>query len=453
MLAAALICALAALPATLDTTRARMMDRPAEQVVPARVAPCTMTIPPSIDTLDGAEMPEIGPGAVLCLPAGDRPNLRIANLHGTADQPITIRNEGGPTIISGADLQAGIEIRATTFLRISGTGVGSQCGARAERSGQQCGIVLDGTNKGILVLTKHGDVTGFEFDHLEIRDLSGTDTRGIAIHPIPGQTVADVKVHDNAISGTGAEGIYIGSEPGDRPLEELGKVDRVEVAYNLMRDIAWDAIKVKVALSESSVHHNVIRGAGVADYERHRSGVTLSLSNCHVHHNVIEGTPEGIKSGRPMDGVELEFHDNLIVDARDSAMEIFNVGALIANNTIVGGGGWGIKARGDESRVIENIVAGHPEGIVQRKRILIRDNLVDEIEAIGFVSPARGDYSLARTSPAVDASRRMRPTHCVHPGFKILRPSTFAMHTDTTIDIESCRLDLGAGVVAGIPRP
>jgi hypothetical protein len=453
VLAAVLVGALASLHAAPNAAAAQVDEVRASRQATASIAPCTIEIPPTQDVVDGAEQPEIGPGAVLCLPAGTRPNLRVVNLHGTADEPITIRNDGGPVIIEGTDFQAGIEVRATTYLRVSGAGAGTQCGALAEQSGQQCGIVLDGTNKGLLVLTKHGDVTGFEFDHLEIRDLSGTQARGIAIHPIPGQTVADVRIHSNAVSGTTAEGIYVGSEPGDRELDELGKVDRVEVANNLLRNIAWDAIKVKVALSQSAVHHNVIRDAGTADYERHRSGITLSLSACNVHHNVIEGTPEGIKSGRPMDGVQLAFHDNLIIDARDSAMEIFNLEALIANNTIVGGGGWGIKARGDGSKVIENIVAGHPDGIVQRKRIVIRDNVVDEIEAIGFVDPDDGDYSLARSSPAAAVSRRSRPIHCVHPGFKVLRPQTFAIDADGATGVDTCRLDLGAQLAAGVLTP
>jgi hypothetical protein len=407
-------------------------------------APCTTTLGPDATVVDGATRDDLQPGSVVCLPAGFRGNLRIANVHGTAEAPITFRNDGGTVVITGADFQGGIEIRTSSHLRITGSGAGEQCGAPADGAGQECGIVLDGPRKGVIVLTRHGEVTGFEFDHLAIRNLSGENTRGITIHPVPGQVVSDVRVHHNWISTTGAEAVYIGSEPRSDRLDELGQVDRVDVSHNLIEQIQWDGIKVKVARSESRITRNVIRDVGLARYARHESGITVTMSNIEVSYNAIARAPEGIKSGRALPDAENTYANNVVNDVDTLGIQTVEEHAHIVNNTIARSGGYGIRARGSQSVVAENIIADAEDPLVVRGSAVVRANLVGSASEVGFRAADDGDFGLLATSPAIEAGRIARIELCAMPGLKALRPIGFAVNAAERDKPTGCRSDLGA---------
>jgi hypothetical protein len=86
------------------------------------------------------EVSRAAAGEVLCLEPGTRGELRLFGLQGTAARPITIVNDGGVVDIRARGAYAGIEIRDSSHLRITGTGVVSQCGAGVGESEQRCGI-------------------------------------------------------------------------------------------------------------------------------------------------------------------------------------------------------------------------------------------------------------------------------------------------------------------------
>jgi hypothetical protein len=425
----AVLLALSSAPAA--ATGVPVVDHtPTAQGAPA---PCTTTLGPDVTVVDGATRDDLGPGSVLCLPAGFRGNLRIANVHGTAEAPITFRNDGGTVVITGADFQGGIEIRASSHLRITGSGVG-----------EQCGIVVDGPRKGVIVLTRHGEVTGFEFDHLAIHNLSGENTRGITIHPVPGQVVSDIRVHHNWISTTGAEAVYIGSEPRSDRLDELGQVDRVDVSYNLIEQIQWDGIKVKVARSESRITGNVIRDVGLARYARHESGITVTMSNIEVSSNAITRAPEGIKSGRALPDAENTYANNVVHDVDRLGIQTVEEHARIVNNTVARSGGYGIRARGSQSAVVENIIADAEDPLVVRSSATVRANFVGSASEVGFRAADDGDFALLATSPAIEAGEIARIELCAMPGLKALRPIGFAVNAPERDKPTGCRSDLGA---------
>jgi hypothetical protein len=412
--------------------------------VPARVVPpCTMTLDVDEDEIDGATLSEAVPGAVICLPTAIRGNLKVANLQGAPEAPITIRNEGGPVVITGARYEAGILIQSSRHVRITGSGETSQCGATFASDAQRCGIVIDGANKGIVVATKRGDVAELEIDHVAInRTSTEQDTRGIAIHPVPGQVIEGVHIHHNHVRRTGAEAIYLGSEPRSDTVSELGQMRRVTVAYNRVEEIAWDGIKVKVALSDSEIHHNVVRDTGRARYERHQSGITVAMSDIAVHHNVVVGAPEGIKTGRPLEGASNRFHDNLVVDVDHFGIETSEPGAVISHNTIVGSADVGIRARGEGSAISENVVVDAVEPLVERRHSQFVNNFIGDAAEARFVAPDAGNFSLKPSSPAASAGSVRSVTTCVSPGFKTLRPPSFSVALGSH-DPARCRADLG----------
>jgi hypothetical protein len=409
----------------------------------AAALPCTHTVATDDGKIDGLR-DEIGPGDVVCLVAGTRPNLKIANVRGTSAAPVTIRNDGGTVVITGTELEAGLYLQASSDVRITGSGIGTQCGALFDSDEQDCGIVVDGARKGLKVATARGEAGGLEIDHIAIvRVSTGDETRGIAIHPADRQVVAGIHIHHNYVTNTLAEALYIGSEPRKKGWDELGKVDRVEVAYNLIENIGWDAIKVKVALSASRIHHNVVRNIGLANYAAHRGGVTVAMSQIVVDHNVILNAPEGIRAGRPRDGVANRYHDNVIADSVLGAIQTKDANARIYNNTIVRAASVGIRPRGEGTSVTRNIVVDAADPIDVRRTMEDRGNLVASAIDVGFVDIERGDFRL--TEEAASLLSEAPDSGICRDGFKSTRQYRAGTPAGVT-EAGACRTDIGAQV-------
>jgi hypothetical protein len=418
---------------------------PASGVVAEAV--CDVTISPSQSVIDGSRLPAVAGGGTICLAPGNRGNLKLQNLHGAPGSPVIVRNEGGVVQITGTEYEAGINIAASTYLVVSGAGESTDCGVGFERRAQACGITVDGAKKGVKVATSKGDVRELTIDHIAILRIEAPEeTRGIAIHPVPGQVVDGITIERNYVSNTGAEAIYIGSEPRDASWDDLGKVDRVEIAYNLVEHIGWDGIKLKVALSASSIHHNVVRNVGNANYERHRSGITVATSVVDVHHNTIKEAVEGIKSGRGVEHATNQFHDNVIADVQLFAILTDDDGASIHHNTVARSEGIGIKSRGNGSRIVENIIADASEPLVHRADATVRANLVTTTDEAGFVDAARGDFTLKPESPARARGSITRVDICAAAAMRVGRPIGFLQGSGVrdVLDSPRCRHDIGA---------
>lgn len=423
-------------------------DRGLHAGAPTEPAECDITVAPGVEVLDGqANLAQLEPGAVICLDAGTRGNLKVSNLHGTPGNHFTIRNSGGQVRITGSRFEAGIFVETSSHVRITGSGVDAQCGARFGAEQQQCGIVVDGARKGIKVATSRGDASELEFDHIAIERVSDEEeTRGIAIHPVSRQVVSGIRIHHNYVANTLAEAIYVGSDPRGRPFEELGKVERVEIAYNRVDQIAWDGIKLKVSIGESSIHHNVLSNTGTAGYANHESGITVATSRVDVHSNSVVGSVEGIKSGRPLDAPGNQYYNNVVADVETLGIQTAEDGARIFHNTVVGSNGFGIRARGDGSLVSENIVADAEQPIVVRRDSVERNNLAGSVTDVRFADPELGNFSLDPSSPAVDAGRAANPAGCAGTGIRMVRPLPRRLYPDHNgiPRPRGCRSDIGA---------
>lgn len=420
---------------------------------------CDVVITADVDTIDGDKEPfsALAPGSVLCLEAGTRPNLRIRNFHGATDAPMMIRNVGGQVRITGELFGDGaIGIIGSSFLRVSGAGVESHCGAAYPPDQQRCGIVIDGAVKGIKVNTAKGFVGDIELDHIEVLNVTTEKkTRGIAFHPIPGLIISGIYVHHNHIVETLAEGIYIGSEPHNQPFDTLGKVRRVEIHHNLVERTGYDGIKVKVGISEISVHDNVVRDAGQLRDGAHQGGIKLALSVGDYYNNTIIGGVEGIRMGRDLDSPGTRYFNNLVIGPMKVGIEASEAGAMVFNNTVISAPDLGIKTSGEEAYVADNLVVATKRPILMRSGSDVRNIIVDELDDAHFMEAGAGDYRLRNTSPAVDAGLPVAGMPCDADEMRPARVS--GVHFAPAYDHDwqprpsGCTTDVGAFERASAP--
>jgi hypothetical protein len=181
-------------------------------------------------------------------------------------------------------------------------------------------------------------------------------TRGILIHPLPGQLISGLHIHHNFVTNTLAEGIYLGSEPHGQPFASLAKLERVEVDHNLVKDVGFDGIKLKVAVADVSVHDNVVLNAGISRTPAHQGGIKLAMSVGDYYGNTIVGAVEGIRMGRTIPSAATRYYNNLVANVVDVGIEADETGAQIFNNMVVSSAGAGIRATGKGATVSKNVV-------------------------------------------------------------------------------------------------
>jgi hypothetical protein len=385
--------------------------RAAAPTARAGATPCTYVVPSTVEIIDGADnYAEVQPGDTLCLPAGTRGNILLVNLNGAAGSPITLRNDGGTVVITGKRFATGgISISNSSFLRITGSGVREHCGSAYAPTEQQCGIELAETNKGIRIDTTDSIVHHFEIDHVYIHDATtDTNSRGIAVHPVQRQVIPGFYVHHNYVRNTKGEAIYVGAEPHGQPLEVLGKMEDVEVSYNLIEQIGYDGIKIKVAIKNVKVHHNIVRSTGLLHVANHVSGILLALSVGDVFNNFVATGMQGIWTDRTLDSSEdtpqTRYFNNVVVGA-ETGMSVQEYDAQVYNNTVVRSGVVGIHAGGANARVYDNIVVDTAGTPIRSTYEGTFNNLVGPASNVAFVDPAASNYRLLGHSRAVNAGR------------------------------------------------
>lgn len=374
-----------------------------------RIGRCTITIPPSVDHVEGdGDYSHIKPGDVLCLPAGRRGTIVFSRLHGTADAPITIRNSRGVVKITGAtSKRGGIGLIRSSWVRVSGAGVSTKCGARYEPAEQECGIEISRTHQGVKVwpdggVDDFGDVHDIEIDHVYIHStLKEIHSTGIMIQPQPGQTISGFFAHDNHVADTHREGMYIGAEPYDRPFAMQGKLANVEISSNLVERTGYDGIKVKVVIEGLLVHDNIVRDPALEGFLYHESGILLATSAGAVYNNLVQGGTDGIKTGRPLPAGEMRVFNNVVVGTLKQGLLIAEDAALVHHNTIIQSGTIGIEARGQRTQVFDNIAVGSGEAPFLGRNATGFENLIGPVSAARFIDADAGNYHLRPRSPAV----------------------------------------------------
>jgi len=390
--------------------------------------------------LSGQTTP-VNPGARVCISSGQLTGLQVEDLHGTAAMPIEIVNCGGQVTIGAlpGGSSNGFSVLGSSHLKITGTG----------HTGYEHGIKIDGTASQGLSIAKLS--TDIEVEYLEVTNAGFA---GIMAKTDPGCdgyatkgtfTQYNTVFHDNYIHDVKGEGFYIGhsfyygytknnSCLGTvlYPHELIG----VKVYNNVVKNTGADGIQVGSAVQDVEIHDNLVDGYGqdpFASYQDNgmqigegttgnwynntiRNGpgnamIVIGLGDISIFNNEMKNT-QGIyihKNASPGDDVAIL--NNTFVDTK--------VRGISTPNTLAA-----IK--------VHNNIMVHLAGVKPINRENASVNLVDshnlftqDIQSVGFVNPAAGDYHITAASPAKDAGLNV-PVAFDHDG---------ASRSDGKIDI------------------
>lgn len=379
---------------------------------------CDVVVPTDQDTITGDS--GIGPGMVICLEGGTREPFHVLSVRGEPAQPVTVVNLGR-VVISGTHRDyAGIKLTDSAEIRISGAGDEvAVCGSRHRVVDQQCGILIEGTARGIAGV---GMITGISIDHVEI---TGTSHSALFIRTKAGHGLTrdgfvqrGTSIQSTYLHDLGKEGMYIGSSSysqGDDPL-----LEGVEISHNLVVMSGWDGIQVGSAVANCSISWNTVLLAGAENTRNQNSGIIANRGSvCDIHHNVVVGSAaQGIfVQGNGENAV----HNNLIVGAglhdpeRGDGITVrtgSNTGASVqvSHNTVVGVARYGVFFRsevGEDNSVLNNFVvaAGREALVTDGSEVRSVGNVVVRtIRGAAFVDVVGGDFRPTERSPAAGAA-------------------------------------------------
>ncbi|EMR04647.1 right-handed parallel beta-helix repeat-containing protein [Cesiribacter andamanensis] len=386
---------------------------------------CDHVIETSKSFVRASDMPDVKPGDVICIQAGIRGRLKLVGFQGTKEQPLIFKNCGGQVIFDNPDVDGTFVIDNSRYFRVTGTGSTSH----------KYGFYIRTAGKGSAMYVTESD---FELDHIEI-GAAGFAGMMAKIDPKCDNTqyhlgnfvMENISIHDNYVHDTRAEGFYIGSSFYAGKTESCGKlypheIHGLRMYNNRVENTGADGIQVGCATKDVEVYDNVIRKYGQNPFEPSQNmGIILNPGTTGKWYNnqVIDGTGMGIQ----VLGIgNVYLFNNLIVrPGRDGVFIdertelIPNSGFHVLNNTIVNPGRDGIRLYTKTSvgnTVINNIIA-QPESLSENyyskdQFLFILDPVIQytqhhnlflkTVAEAGFADPAKDDYSLLPSSPAVD---------------------------------------------------
>ena len=384
----------------------------------------------------------VKPGDSVTLSSGTRGPLRIQGCNGTAANPIIIRNDpnaSARTVISRSGGSAGgFLFDCTTCIGVEIDGSYKWNGAPKNKT-YGIKIMLASGPEPTSFLRVAGLSRFVTIRNIEIAGIfpNGASTGiGISIndHSIkrinhPGLWREGYLVEDNYIHNVSVSGMYIGPNYDQKELP----LRNVEIRHNLIEDTGWEGINTKsMWAGENSIHHNVIRRAGLngnrSDDPSQYSGITNNSGTVEIYNNWIEKTgqhgimvwtSQGPKASEGVGPFPTHIWNNVIVDAgglwRPFMLSSYGirVGAedgcakpipYVYDNTIVDSRQSAINFGsnvGSGGYVHDNIIAGVESNPISAPGFIkLTNNRVGSVSQMGFVDAARLNFRLNANSPA-----------------------------------------------------
>lgn len=315
---------------------------------------CNYTIPASASAFDGSGIP---PGATVCMPAGTRGKIEIANLNGTASNPILLVPDGGVvTVQVPGDASQLFRISDASFVKMDGSAAGSQCGTYIANgmpqpyATQQCGFRVIGGANGIMA---YKNVTNLEFKSIEVANShpDATFAAGFMVRDSNGGTFTDLLIHNTYVHDTGNECVYISYAVS----QQISPFINARVKNNYFQRCGWDGTDFKQTAG-GEFAYNIIETAGIPDSDPASDGEGKGLgiiysSNIWVHHNRIGGVPheciKTLQSGTGANGKGIVIEYNELYNCGDEHVrDLFTSADTIVRWNKLWTPGTGIDVRG-----------------------------------------------------------------------------------------------------------
>ena len=379
------------------------------------------------------------PGAKVCIQAGNYTSISLEHINGTAAQPITIINCGGP-VTTGSGGNYGIRIIKGKYFRLTGTG----------DPNHQYGFKILGPpsylSSGLAIADSSSD---FEIDHIEVSKANvGFFVKTHPQNCNPGtwgdndnNTMRNVSLHDNYIHNTRGEGFYIGSSfytmqvldcNGNTITVEAQKIRGLKIYNNITDTTEWDGIQVGNAPENVEIYNNVVKNFGTINMSSQQAGIIMGgKTSGKIYNNfILNGTGNGMQV---MGFGNLSIYNNLIVNAGFDGSILGQDAVIIddrptpgfagpkvfvMNNTVVNAARNGFLLQNSYGTFVPGslfynnlIIKSGAAGIVFSPSIADSSNNVikPQIVDAGFVNAAGNNYHLATGSIAIDAGRNVIP--------------------------------------------
>jgi hypothetical protein len=227
-------------------------------------------------------------GDTLRIPAGSYDLIDLGNFKGDSCRPIVIINYGGQVVTKL--IRFG---NNAAYFKFTGTG----------HPGYTYGFKVQGTATGVGIgLAHHVEISNVEVTGTEVgfyfkKNPTTTDLMTV----YPNYTLSNYYIHHNYIHDVHGEGMYIGdtypnADPYNGNLTPI-RMDKIEIAYNIVDGTDWDGIQLSNARSGAKIHHNTVTNFGRINMGSQQAGIILGgNTNGDVYDNVIRtGTGSGIQ--------------------------------------------------------------------------------------------------------------------------------------------------------------
>ncbi|WDD96770.1 hypothetical protein [Thalassomonas actiniarum] len=270
---------------------------------------CDFTLPSSHYAFDGAAQ-GIMPGQTLCLAAGQRGPMKLSNIHGTASEPVVVKNCGG--VVETIPYHYAISIQQSSHVNLSGTG----------DADNHYGLRLGGT----LGIEKRS--TDIEVNNIEIyqADFAGimakTDPTCESDTQAGNFTLANLNIHHNWIHNTQrGEGMYLGYTGHYRTLVCDGVEQKVyphdlqglRVQHNLVHNTASEGIQANALSRDTLISDNQVSLYGQDPFAVYQNnGIQIGGNQVVLENNVIN---TGSGNGVIAIGQDIRIKNNTIINA------------------------------------------------------------------------------------------------------------------------------------------
>lgn len=388
----------------------------------------------------GTQVPNPGPGGVVCLQAGTHRGFIFSGFRGSPQQPLTVVNCGGQVNVTSqpADYGATLKLNGGQDVRIVGTGSAETYGIRIDSgtTNTDSSNALEVTTGSSSVEVAFVEVAGASYAGISFRtNISCNFNRS-------NFSQDNTFLHHNHVHDTHGEGFYVGGSHWNyQPPSTAGGCDvnqckcgcicggvtqleselhGVRIHDNLVEDTYADGIQVGSAVDNTEIYDNRIYRAlqGGSGFNSGAFSIN-SGTRGRIYRNVVTDAAFGVAIFGPGD---TEFYNNVVVGPEAGALTcvaIYNganapgAGFRVLNNNLLRCGNEGVfmyQAQSVGNLAHNNIVLGATtpfafNGTPSAYDWTASHNITgpQSLAATYFANPAAGDFChLAPGTDAVD---------------------------------------------------